>query len=892
MANILEEVQKYVADKLNLDSQLSGNCAFLVENMKEIDYEIKKALGKQGIVGLVMTPKAVYQGKYEDLFHAWQLDELEIDIVENPIVNRGKKDGYITGQDASMHLFEVLCPKDGPYEGQLNPVSYEEGEDGGLIVNRCILKTLVYGEEGPGPEPTPTLNMYFVKLLDEVPPLSVQPRDGWMWPTDNGFVVWQNGQAHELGVSFDQISSYVESAISAKADLSAIHGDYIEDANGNKIEADLSVRKVIHHHTWYVSDTSPGGYAYSLQPLDSFLSAEYLPDDPSEGDHRFRIELNQSGENDYTGSLTDYLYLQGEWIVNESFDVELLNGATSATCDQYLIEYASSAPTRINTTLATIQDLPTKTSDLTNDSGYITNSSISAFQPYADEEFDTKVFAIKYNEETGQNDYVVDSYHLTGEITRDIALNTFYPISGVMSIKFGTGVTDIGDGALSNFSVLREVYFRNTTKRIGDSAFQNCPQLTRVEFEPNVGVYPSLNNISAEALQIGISAFANDTFLYYVRFPSLAKMLIGADAFANTFKSTNFGSLCPYHGMYFDGLLASQETLDYNLSTYGLAELSGLCHPWNTVSKEYIDMQNYGKDFSFYEGINSTFANRIWIWQLKNKTVYNAYLSAVPSAARTKRVYIAQDDADHTAREIYVDLSSDVTIAATSLFQTGAAVDWYLNGELSTFTDEFFKAGTHFVWHFMEYQPNHFMVEKVGGVEADLSAKADLSAVPTKMSQLTNDSGFITAAQVPTPDKIEDLSANVIYANRNVQYIEEIANWTDEYWPDYPLNWDAENNCWRADPSPSFYMTLKYNSGTWTLEFNENIGGEWVVDSASVQDTQEATVLYFSISGGAHTLRKGVQQIQTTGELALKSYVDGIVGDINTVLDAINGEEI
>lgn len=892
MANILEEVQKYVADKLNLDSQLSGNCAFLVENMKEIDYEIKKALGKQGIVGLVMTPKAVYQGKYEDLFHAWQLDELEIDIVENPIVNRGKKDGYITGQDASMHLFEVLCPKDGPYEGQLNPVSYEEGEDGGLIVNRCILKTLVYGEEGPGPEPTPTLNMYFVKLLDEMPPLSAQPRDGWMWPTDNGFVVWQNGQAHELGVSFDQISSYVESAISAKADLSAIHGDYIEDANGNKIDADLNARRVIKHHAWYVTDTRTGGYSYSLQPLDSFLSAEYLPDDPSEGDHGFKIELNQTGDNDYAGSLTDYLYLQGEWIVDEGFDVELLNGALSATCDQYLIEYAPTTPTIIDTTLATIQDLPTKTSDLTNDSGYITNSSISAFQPYADEQFDTKVFAIKYNEETGQNDYVVDSYHLSGEITRDIALNTFYPISGVMSIKFGTGVTDIGDGALSNFSVLREVYFRNTTKRIGDSAFQNCPQLTRVEFEPNVGFYPSLDNISAEALKIGISAFANDQFLYYVKLHDFKKTSIGVDAFANTFKSAAFKSMCPYQGIYFDGCTYTQALLNTYTSSY-VPEVSGFCHPWNTVSKEYIDTLNYGKDFSFYEGIDSTFANRVWIWQLKNKTVYNAYLSELPSSARSKRVYIAQDDVDHAAREMYVDLSSDVTIAATSLFATGAAVDWYLNGELSTFKDEFFKAGTHFVWHFMEYQPNHFMVEKVGGVEADLSAKADLSAVPTKMSQLTNDSGFITAAQVPTPDKIEDLSAHVIYANRTVQYIEEVANWTDEYYQDNPLNWDAENNWWISYVSPSYYMKLQYNNaGTWTLEINENIGGEWVVDSASVQDTQDATILYFSISGGAHTLRKGVQQIQTTGELALKSYVDGIVGDINTVLDAINGEEI
>ena len=107
--------------------------------------------------------------------------------------------------------------------------------------------------------------------------------------------------------------------------------------------------------------------------------------------------------------------------------------------------------------------------------------------------------------------------------------------------------------------------------------------------------------------------------------------------------------------------------------------------------------------------------------------------------------------------------------------------------------------------------------------------------IPTSTSQLANDSGFITSSEIPTSDKIEDLSANVIYANRTVQYIEEVANWTDEYYPDNPLNWDVENNWWIANVGPSFYMTLQYNnSGTWTLEINENIGGEWVVDSDSV----------------------------------------------------------
>ena len=152
MSNILEEVQRYVADKLNTDPQLSA-CPFLVENRKDIDYEIKNALGRQGIVGLVMTPKATFAGAYMDTSLAWQLDELEIDIVENITVNRGKKDGgCITGQDAAMRLFDVLCPLSGEGEGKFCPVSLEEGEDGNLIVNKCILKCLVHVSESQ-PEP-------------------------------------------------------------------------------------------------------------------------------------------------------------------------------------------------------------------------------------------------------------------------------------------------------------------------------------------------------------------------------------------------------------------------------------------------------------------------------------------------------------------------------------------------------------------------------------------------------------------------------------------------------------------------------------------------------------------------------------------------------------------
>ena len=133
-----------MADKLNSDSHFSGRFSFIPEELKEIDFEIKNALGRQGIVGLIMIPRATFAGNFEDKSLVWQIDELEIDVVENVTVNRGKRDGYITGQATSMRLFDVLCPLSGDNVGQFLPVTYEEGEDGNLLVNKCVLKCLVH----------------------------------------------------------------------------------------------------------------------------------------------------------------------------------------------------------------------------------------------------------------------------------------------------------------------------------------------------------------------------------------------------------------------------------------------------------------------------------------------------------------------------------------------------------------------------------------------------------------------------------------------------------------------------------------------------------------------------------------------------------------------------
>ena len=97
---ILHQVQQVIADQLNGDDMLSAaSVIFIPENAKDIDYEVTNALGQQGIVGVVMTPEASYQGITHDGDLVWDLRNITVQIVENVPVNRGLSNS-ITALDA------------------------------------------------------------------------------------------------------------------------------------------------------------------------------------------------------------------------------------------------------------------------------------------------------------------------------------------------------------------------------------------------------------------------------------------------------------------------------------------------------------------------------------------------------------------------------------------------------------------------------------------------------------------------------------------------------------------------------------------------------------------------------------------------------------------------
>lgn len=146
---LFRETQGIIADYLNSDPQISSKVIeFFPEAKLDIDFEVKKALGQQGIVGIVNTLKGTFAG-HDGCTNAWQI-EAEVDVIENPPVRRSqlKKMGLSTGtvSDILDWVQESLGGPSSPTFAKFNPVSQEIGQNNGLVVGRSIMRTLVLAD--------------------------------------------------------------------------------------------------------------------------------------------------------------------------------------------------------------------------------------------------------------------------------------------------------------------------------------------------------------------------------------------------------------------------------------------------------------------------------------------------------------------------------------------------------------------------------------------------------------------------------------------------------------------------------------------------------------------------------------------------------------------------
>ena len=155
----LRELQAEVAEILNGAAYIRDRgISVLSEDLLDIDYQIKNALCKQGLVIVVNTLQATYIG-HDGLVNAWQIDNLEVDVVENPSVWRPylKKHSFEDGTTTDLlHMMaEILGGPQSGIFGKFNPKSIEVGEDSALVVGKLKLQTTVrQNVEGVVEEPT------------------------------------------------------------------------------------------------------------------------------------------------------------------------------------------------------------------------------------------------------------------------------------------------------------------------------------------------------------------------------------------------------------------------------------------------------------------------------------------------------------------------------------------------------------------------------------------------------------------------------------------------------------------------------------------------------------------------------------------------------------------
>ena len=124
----------------------------LTENAAQIDFLIKNAIGKLGIVCVVQTPAFDYIGKDDDGHPVWEMPEASIVISEIPTTNRSRA-GASTALDAALQAAESL----NELGSEVCLSEIRQVENQGIVSVFVTFKTaarFTYGKETLPPTPT------------------------------------------------------------------------------------------------------------------------------------------------------------------------------------------------------------------------------------------------------------------------------------------------------------------------------------------------------------------------------------------------------------------------------------------------------------------------------------------------------------------------------------------------------------------------------------------------------------------------------------------------------------------------------------------------------------------------------------------------------------------
>lgn len=146
--NCATELQNYICSALSASEWLQSlSVSFYPENSKDIEYEIKNSLQRQGLACVVMTPKFSYIG-HDGSNCAWDAKDITLNIAEYVPVNRASnKLSCVTGLDIANYVAEYIGGPQGAISfGKFCPKAIEQREDGPLLVTNITFDCSTIGD--------------------------------------------------------------------------------------------------------------------------------------------------------------------------------------------------------------------------------------------------------------------------------------------------------------------------------------------------------------------------------------------------------------------------------------------------------------------------------------------------------------------------------------------------------------------------------------------------------------------------------------------------------------------------------------------------------------------------------------------------------------------------
>lgn len=139
----ISEIQEAIKEQLETNSFFTEkNIPIICENSKTIEYEIKSAMQKLGCAVTIATPSLSFRGNYSTELSSvsisdpfWEMTSLNVVIVENPTLNRGKL-VYATALDTALQVAYSL--KDIPNIGLGNIIQTTQN---GVVVVTVTMKS-------------------------------------------------------------------------------------------------------------------------------------------------------------------------------------------------------------------------------------------------------------------------------------------------------------------------------------------------------------------------------------------------------------------------------------------------------------------------------------------------------------------------------------------------------------------------------------------------------------------------------------------------------------------------------------------------------------------------------------------------------------------------------